>query len=79
MRNILNTTRLLLAGALALVASGACASHSHKSVRTYDYREDDGSDERTDRAQQPSELTSEYQMVSPGEMQSPGKPVVDPR
>jgi len=72
--------RAILA-ALTIVASGACASHDHKSVRTYDYREDDDaqrpsqSDPRAGR----SEPSSEYQMVSPGEMTPTGKPVVNPR
>jgi hypothetical protein len=52
----------------ALVGLAGCETSSHKSVRTYDYR-----DEAQAPEQRPQEeLNSEYQMVSPGEM------VVDP-
>jgi hypothetical protein len=78
MRKTWNAIRFLFVPALAIYCVAGCASHDHHSVRTYDYREDDDSQSRGDRAPR-SELNSEYQMVSPGEMASPGRPVVDPR
>ena len=74
MRTTPNMIRLTLVALLAVLAGGACASHSHKSVRTYDYSDEDKDAQRKhdDRAAK-DELTSEYQMVSPGEM------VVEPR
>ncbi len=62
--------------AVVCCAFGAmgCASSSHLSVRTYEYR-DDG--QVPTQAPQ-GELTSEYQMQSPGEMVSPGSMIADP-
>ena len=68
---------IFVVSGFAMLGAG-CATHDHRSVQTYDYREDDDSQSRSDRAPR-NELNSEYQMVSPGEMQSPGKPVVQPR
>jgi len=53
----------------ALVGVAGCETSSHKSVRTYDYR-DEG--RPTERANEAEEQDSEHHMVSPGEM------VVDP-
>ncbi len=69
MRMTLRRLVLTVTAALGVVGLAACASSSHKSVRSYEYR-DDGRPERAERAD--DELTDEYQMVSPGEM------VVDP-
>ena len=71
----------IIAGLGLAVATIGCKSSSHKSVRTYDYS-DDPRDAR--RVQQPIETEREiesgdYEMVAPGEMVPPGKPVVDPR
>ncbi len=42
MRNRLKIMRVRpVLAVLTILMSGACASHDHKSVRTYDYREDD--------------------------------------
>lgn len=57
-----------------VVGMMGCQSSSHKSVRTYDYRDDGKAPAQTTE----QELDSEYQMQSPGEMVSPGTMVVDP-
>lgn len=72
MRQSFNGAKVLVAAGMTILACGACASHSHKSVRTYDYSEEDDRQPQA-QSEKPSELNSEYQMVSPGEM------VVEPR
>lgn len=59
----------LAAGLLTVVG---CKSSSHKSVRTYEYNNEPQQPDPHAR-QQSNELDSEYKMVSPGEMQSPGQ------
>ena len=58
-------------GCAMLLGGGlGCATSSHKSVQTYDYRDDGRTPEKVEA--EPEESESEYHMVSPGEM------VVDP-
>ena len=49
---------------LAFTLAG-CARSSHRSVKTYEYNEEAG---RTEQKQPQQATSSEYQMVSPGEM-----------
>ena len=62
--------RLSAIAMAAAVLTLGCASSSHKSVRTYEYREEPPPEQR-----QPVETESEYEMVSPGEMVGPGEMV----
>ena len=62
--------RLSAIAMAAAVLTLGCANSSHKSVRTYEYRE-----EPVPEQQQPVETESEYEMVSPGEMVGPGEMV----
>lgn len=70
-----------LACASLMFSAAGCKSNSQTRVRSYDY-----SDEPHGRAQNPPPVETErevgageYEMVAPGEMVSPGKPVVDPK
>ncbi len=60
---------LVAALGFGLAATG-CQSSSYSSERTYEY-----SNEPVGRQADEPPLTDEYQMVSPGEMQSPGRMV----
>ncbi len=58
--------------AAGLSVGVGCKSSSHKSVRTYEYNNEPKQPDPHAR-QRSDELDSEYKMVSPGEMQSPGQ------
>lgn len=49
-----------------------CKSSSHRSVRTHEYSNEPRQEDPYAR-QRSDDLDSEYKMVSPGEMQSPGQ------
>ncbi len=63
--------RIALCGVLAIGFVGGCHTHSHRSVRTYEY----GNEDQPSRSQH---LGSEYEMQSPGTMESPGTMTNDP-
>jgi len=64
MKNRALTLSVAVALGLAFTLAG-CARSSHRSVRTYEYNEEAG---RTEQEQPQQATSSEYQMVSPGEM-----------
>ena len=69
MRNVQKLLACTMLALTALVGVAGCETSSHKSVRTYDYRDEGRPVQRENEAE---EQDSEYHMVSPGEM------VVDP-
>jgi len=77
------TARRVYCGCIgaATIGLAGCETSSHRSVRTYEYSNEPPRARQTDpdpdpAPDRPSE--GDWEMVSPGEMASPGQMVVDP-